>query len=50
MDAFDERILRDDDPVDLRGVVLDPVHEPALFELRQKPELTELRELHQSPC
>jgi hypothetical protein len=49
VDALDERVLRDDETVDLGRVVLDLLREAAPLELRQEPELTELRELHRSP-
>ncbi len=48
MDAFDERVLRDDEAVDHRRVVLDPVREPAPFELCEQRELAELVESHRS--
>ena len=44
VDALDERILRHDEPVDDRGVVLDSPGQSPPFELREQPELTELRE------
>ena len=51
MDAFDERVLRDDDAaVELRRVVLDPARKAAALELGEQPELAELRELHRSPA
>ena len=47
MDAFDERVLCDDQPVaELCGVVLDPLCEAALLQLGEQAELTELREPH----
>jgi hypothetical protein len=33
--ALDERVLRDDEAVDRRGVVLDPADEPTRLELGQ---------------
>ena len=46
--ALDERILRHNEPFDLRGVVLDPAREPAPLELGQQPELSRLVEPHSS--
>ena len=48
MDALDERVLRDDEPADDGGVVLDPLREPAPLELREQPQLAELPEGRQS--
>ena len=48
MDAFHERVLRDDETPDLGRVVLDPVHEPALLELCEQAELPQLVETHSS--
>src|SRR5581483_10818389 len=48
MHALDERVLRDDEALDLRRVVLDPVREPALLERREQPELAGLVEPHSS--
>ena len=43
MDAFDERILRRDQPAaELGGVVLDSHDQPAGLELREQAELTGL--------
>src|SRR5487761_84899 len=39
MDALDERVLRHDEPFDLRSVVLDPDDEPAALELAEELEL-----------
>ena len=48
--ALDEGVLRCHDPsLQLRGIVIDPLREPAAFELGKQPELAELRELHRSP-
>ena len=45
--ALDERVLRDDEPVrELRRVVLDPLSQPALLELGEEAQLTDLREPH----
>ena len=50
VNAFDERVLGDDDPVgELRGVVGDSTCEAAPLELREEPELAEVREPHRSP-
>ena len=46
VDALDERVLGDDELAELRRVVLDSLGEPALLELGQQAELTELREPH----
>ena len=46
--ALDERVLRHDEPVDLRCVVLDPLREPAPLELGEQAELTRLVEPHSS--
>ena len=46
--ALDQRILRDDEPVDLRGVVLDAQRKPALLELGKQAELPRLVEPHSS--
>ena len=46
--AFDERVLRDDEPADLRGVVLDALREPAPLELGEQAELAGLVEPHSS--
>ena len=43
MDALDERVLRDDEPLDLGGVVLDALREPAPLELGEQAELTRAR-------
>src|SRR6266511_5439370 len=49
VDPLDERILGDDQAgLELSRVVFDLDGEPALFELGQQPELTELREPHGS--
>ena len=48
VDSLDERVLRDDEPVDDRRVVLDALGEPAPLELRKQPELAELRERRHS--
>ena len=51
VDALDERVLRDHEAaVELCRVVLDPACKTAAFELGEKPELAELRELHRSPA
>ena len=50
MNPLDEHVLRDDEPVaELGCVVLDAEDQAALLELRQEPELTELREPHRQP-
>ena len=46
MDPLDERVLRDDELPELRGVVLDPLREAAPLELGQQAGLTDLREPH----
>ena len=46
--ALDERVLRDDETVDLRRVVLDPLREPSPLELCEQAELPELVEPHSS--
>ncbi len=47
VDILDERVLCDDAAVvELGGVVLDPLHEPAPLELREQAELAEVREPH----
>ena len=47
MDALDERVLCDDEPVaELCRVVFDPLREAALLQLGEQAELTELREPH----
>src|SRR5438034_982557 len=47
MDAFDERILGDDETVaELGRVVLDPARETAALELGEQAELAEVREPH----
>ncbi len=46
--ALDERVLRHDEPVDLRGVVLDALREPAPLELGEQAELARLVEPHSS--
>ena len=38
MDAFDERVLRDDEAADLRRVVGDPLRQAAPLELREEPD------------
>ena len=48
VDPLDERVLRDDEPVDHGRVVLDPLREAAPLELGEQPELAELPELHDS--
>ena len=48
MNAFDERVLRDDEPVDDSGIVLDPLGEAAPIELREQLELAELAESRHS--
>ena len=48
MDALDERVLRDDQPFDLRGVVLDAEREAAALELAEQPELADLVQRHSS--
>jgi hypothetical protein len=48
MHALDERILRDDEAPDLRGVVLDALREPSALELGKEPELPSLVEPHNS--
>ena len=48
MHALDECVLRDDEPVDLGGVVLDAVREPPPFELGEQSKLTGLVESHSS--
>ena len=50
MDAFDQGVLRDDDAVHLRRVVLDCLHKAAAFELVEQTELAEVSEpLHRRP-
>ena len=50
MHALDERVLRDHEPSgELRRVVLDADDQPAALELREEPELTELRKPHRRP-
>ena len=44
VDALDERVLRHDGAGDLRGVVLDPVHEAAALELGEQAELADVSE------
>ena len=44
VDALDEHVLRDDEAVDDRGVVLDPLREPPPLELGEQPELADLPE------
>ena len=44
MDSLDERVLRHDEPLDDRGVVLDSLREPSPLELGEEPELTKLGE------
>ena len=44
MDALDEHVLRHDEPLDDRRVVLDPLREPSPLELGEQPELAELPE------
>ena len=47
MDAFDEGVLGDDEPIpQLGGVVLGALDQPARFELAEQPELAGVRELH----
>ncbi len=46
--TLDERVLRHDEPVDLRGVVLDALREPAALELGEQAELSRLVEPHSS--
>ena len=46
--ALDERVLRHDEPVDLRRVVLDALREPAPLELGEEAELAGLVEPHSS--
>jgi hypothetical protein len=47
VDAFDQRVLGDDEPAfELRGVVLDSLCQPAPLELGEEAQLTELREPH----
>jgi hypothetical protein len=48
VDALDERVLRHHEPVDLRGVVLDPLREAAPLQLGEQPELAGLVEPHSS--
>ena len=48
VDALDERILRHDEPVDDRGVVLDPLGQSPPLELGEQPELADLAERRQS--
>ena len=51
MDAFDERILCDDEVAcELGGVVLDADDQAEPLELREEPELTALREPHRRPA
>ena len=49
MDPFDQRVLREDEPAELRGVVLDADDQRAALELVEQAELTELREPRQRP-
>ena len=50
MHVLDERILRHDQTAfELGGIVLDPACEAPPLELREQPELSELREPHRSP-
>ena len=44
--ALDERVLRDDQAVDLCRVVLDRLSEPAALQLGEEAELAEVREPH----
>ena len=47
MHALDERVLGDDEAVpELGRVVLDPLSQPAPFELGEEAQLTDLREPH----
>ena len=46
--ALDERVLRHDEPFDLRGVVLDALREPAALELGEQAELPRFVEPHSS--
>src|SRR5204863_8712264 len=46
--ALDKGVLRDDEPVDDRCVVLDAAGEASPFELREQPELPGLVEPHSS--
>jgi hypothetical protein len=46
VDVLDQRVLRDDEAVDDRGVVLDRLCEAATFELGEEATLAELREPH----
>ena len=48
MHTLDERILRDDEASDLRGVVLDALYEPPALELGEERELANLVEPHSS--
>ena len=48
MHALDECVLRDDEPVDLGGVVLDAVRQPPPLELGEQSKLTGLVESHSS--
>jgi hypothetical protein len=44
--ALHECVLRDHEPVDLRGVVLDALGEPAALQLGEEAEFAEVREPH----
>ena len=44
MHALDQRVLRHDEPVDDRGVVLDSLGQVPPFELREQTELADLAE------
>ena len=46
--ALDERVLRHDEPFDLRRVVLDALRKPAPLELGEQAELARLVEPHSS--
>ncbi len=50
MDAFDQRVLGDDEPTcQFGGVVVGAHDQAARLELAQEAELTGLRELHRQP-
>ena len=46
--ALDQRVLRHDEPVDLRCIVLDALRQPAPLELGEQAELPRLVEPHSS--